>query len=1430
MLIRRSRALSAVTALAVLFSLLASAFASAPRAYASETPAAAEEATPLYQGLKADYFTVGSPPGYAFGEQKGVGLVQTLDINNLEPTFKFLTGLENRVGVRWTGYIEPEFTEEYTFSIIGDNGFRLWIDNTLVIDHWIGDWDKEQIGTPIALTAGHKHAIKLELFEDNGGSNVHLRWQSASVTKEAVPASAFYMPEGFQPGGVIKEDGLTAEIYLDAPLSPESVSGELLNHLTLRIPTGNLQAASAELKEGDAQTVVVLFQNPVYGKDMGTVKAVYDGAGGLESQDGAAVAAFDKPVLNLSTYQIMTSWADDVDPDNVLPEYPRPQLERDAWLNLNGEWEFQAARDGEALPTGQTLKEKILVPFATEAKLSGINRVEDLMWYKRDFTIPSEWDGQRVKLNFGAVDYLATVYVNGENVGAHKGGYTSFSFDITDYLVAGENELIVHVLDETDMGEDQAVGKQTVKKLGGIWYTSVSGIWQTVWLEPVADAHIEKLDIVTDIHEETLKLTVPVTGAQAEAYTIEAVVSAGSETVGSATGQPGAELQVAIPDARLWSPDDPFLYDLKVYLKNGEQTVDEVTSYFGMREIKIGKVDGITRPMLNGEFVFQMGPLDQGFWPDGIYTAPTDEALKFDIEAVKRVNMNTIRKHIKVEPARWYYWADKLGVLVWQDMPSLEDRQYNRGSDISEETKTQWQKEYKEMVDQLRSVTSIIVWTVFNEGWGQYDQGGQKTREATAYVESLDSTRLVNSTSGWWDAGAGDLIDMHSYPAPNSPAPSDTRAAVLGEYGGLGLHVPGHEWSPLVFSYQLMNSKEQLTSTYINYIERVKEMKANGLSAAIYTQITDVEYEINGLLSYDRKVEKIDFDRIAKAHRELIGGVTKEDLLEELARAEALASGAIAGDGAGEYAQAVMEEFRGAIEAAAAVAEDVGATKDQIQAAIASLSAGREQFFGSVNDPIPAGSSVDGFDAEQLDPAWTVLRPNNAKWSLTRKPGFLSLETSSGDIFQEINNLPNIFLKDAPEGDFVITAKVTAPVRRNYQQAGLLLWQNEDNFFRIGHVWDTTGSTGKSLETAYESNRVYRKAANMTPHPGYDTSYLQIRKIGNTASSYYWDGTEWKPAADQVTIDLSDLKIGFYGMSTGDNVHIQADFDYFSVGPIALEPPQEPSVTLSGPEQAATGESFDVMVGSADIADEKFDTLYAQILTVNFDPTKLALSSAASVKEGFGVLEQKVLEPGKIRIVAAGQGSGIEANVEWLKLSFMTLEANEAAGSVIRVSETEAANAAGEELQLRDAEHTIHIRVQTDVSALLEAIASAEAIYNAAVVGTLPGQYPAAAKAAFGAAIAEAKATAVDADVTEAEITEAINKLNAAVATFQASVLSGDINNDSRITVGDLGILAAAYGKSSSDPNWPQYRKADLNKDGKVDIEDIAMMARWILI
>jgi Beta-galactosidase/beta-glucuronidase len=1483
----------------MLLGIITSAFSYAPRVSAADSAAAS--ATPEYHGLKADYYTVGGPPNYTFGTFKGTGMDEDLDISSLESAFSLFTGVSDRVGVRWTGFIQPEFSEDYTFYITGDNGFRLWINDQLTIDHWVGDWDKEQTSQPVALEAGKKYSIKLELFEDNGGSNVHLSWSSPSVEKGAIPAEAFSLPDGYQPAGYVLEDGLHAELRFDEPLTMLE-EGNLAAHLTFKIASGTIPIASAALKEGDARVVDVQFENPVASMDISVVKAIYDGLGGLATAGGTVIAAFDKAVVNGSKYQIMTPWADDVESDNVLPEYPRPQLARDEWLNLNGEWQFQAAKKNDSLPTGQQLKEKILVPFAAEAKLSGINRVEDLMWYKRDFNLPDSWDGRHVKLNFGAVDYEATVYVNGHEVGSHKGGYNAFSFDITEYLVPGDNELIVHVLDETDNGADQAVGKQTVKKLGGIWYTSVSGIWQTVWLEPVNEAHIEKLDMTTDIHNNELQLNVAGSGINGE--TVEAVVSSDGQVVGTAAGTVGSEIIVPVPNARLWSPDDPFLYDLKVYLKDGPDKVDEVSSYFGMREIKLGKVDGVTRPLLNDNFVFQMGTLDQGFWPDGIYTAPTDEALKSDIEAVKRVGMNTIRKHIKVEPARWYYWADKLGVLVWQDMPSLEDRQGNKGSDITQATKDEWLKEYKEMVDQLRSVTSIIVWTVFNEGWGQFDAGGQQTKDATNYVKSLDATRLINNASGWWDSGAGDLIDMHSYPSPGSPAPTDTRAAVLGEYGGLGLHVPGHEWSPLVFSYQLMSSKEQLTNNYISYISKLKELKLGGLSAAIYTQLTDVEYEINGLLTYDRKVEKLDFNRVAAAHRELIGTTSNEDLLGEIAKSENLINGTVVGDGAGQYKSDVAEAFQTAIDEAKAIAENTNTTSAVLTTTLLGLQSARSTFFSSVNDPIPAGSTVDAFDGPELNSAWTVFKPDNSKWSLTSKPGFLSLETSKGDTYETGNSLPNIFLQDAPAGDFVITTKVNAAVRKNYQQAGVFLWQDEDHYLRLGHVWDTTGSTGKSLETAYEYNASYVKAKNMATHPGYDTSYLQIRKVGNVVSTYYWDGTAWKPAADPVTVNLTNLKVGLYGASTGDGISVQADFDYFSVGAVssidksalqaaitaadeelagaqagtapgqypqaaidsfaeaitsakaveendaaeqaeidaAVEALQaasaafadamisdQPTATLAGAATVKAGQSFELTVGTANVTEEKFDSLYAVMLTVNFDPSEVSLDDAISLNDSFGVLEKQVIEPGKVRIIAAGQGSGINANSQWLKLSFTAAVTGNLTNAQISISGVEAANAEGEEIQLLEAAHTVVIRSQADYSELELAIEAAEAVYDSAVTGTLPGQYPAAAKAKLGAAIEHAKLLAAGSDLGQEEINAAITELNAAVTAFKASVLKGDINNDSKISIGDLGILAAAYGKSSEDSDWAKYKQSDLNGDGIIDIEDIAMLARWIL-
>ena len=422
---------------------------------------------------------------------------------------------------------------------------------------------------------------------------------------------------------------------------------------------------------------------------------------------------------------------------------------------------------------------------------------------------------------------------------------TTSVFDITDALKAsGQQEIVVEVFDPTDAGS-QPRGKQVLHP-GGIMYTPTSGIWQTVWLEPVAQTHIASLLLVPDVDAGCLRLTVGGTG------TVEAVATYDGKQVAQVNGKAGAELKLDIRHPKLWSPDAPHLYDLRVTLKSDGQIVDEVTSYFGMRTIALGKDEnGVTRLMLNGKFVFQVGPLDQGFWPDGIYTAPTDEALRWDVEMMKKLGFNCARKHVKVEPDRWYYWCDKLGLLVWQDMPA--------GDNKTAEAKTQFEVELRRLIEGRRNHPAIILWVVFNEGWGQYD-----TERLTRWVKEMDPGRLVNNASGWTDRNCGDVIDMHNYPGPGSPKPEAKRAAVLGEFGGLGLSVDGHTWSKQTWGYKGTQGIEDLTRNYEKLLAKAWVLKDKaGLCACIYTQLTDVETECNGLLTYDRKVNKVIPERAA---------------------------------------------------------------------------------------------------------------------------------------------------------------------------------------------------------------------------------------------------------------------------------------------------------------------------------------------------------------------------------------------------------------------------------------------------------------------------------------------------------------------------------------------------------------------------------------
>jgi len=549
---------------------------------------------------------------------------------------------------------------------------------------------------------------------------------------------------------------------------------------------------------------------------------------------------------------MMTRWAGKVSPDNALPEYPRPQMVRAKWMNLNGLWQFAHAKRGEQPPLGRPLSRRILVPFPVESALSGVMEPAERVWYRRTFTLPADWQGGRVLLHFGAVDWETTVWINGTSMGTHRGGYDGFTFDVTDALKDdGEQEVVVGVFDPTDAGT-QAQGKQ-LRTPRGIWYTPTTGIWQTVWLEPVPAAHIQKLRLTPDVDHNRLRLVVLGGGTDGR-QRVRAVALKDGREVARVSGPVGSELHFDLDQPRLWSPDHPFLYDLRVELQAGGKTLDRVESYFGMRKIEVRPGKTAARMLLNNREVFQIGPLDQGFWPDGLYTAPTDEALRYDIEVTRKLGFNMTRKHVKVEPARWYYWCDRLGLLVWQDMPSARHRQKD---------KPQFEAELRRMVEGRGNHPSIIMWVVFNEGWGQYD-----TERLTRWVKQLDPQRLVSNASGWHDRRVGDVLDMHRYPGPAANVPESRRANVLGEFGGLGLPIRGHVWPRKTWSYQGVGSGDQLTLAYMGLLREVYVLrKSQTLQAAVYTQLTDVEREANGLMTYDRAVVKVDPRRVAAANR-----------------------------------------------------------------------------------------------------------------------------------------------------------------------------------------------------------------------------------------------------------------------------------------------------------------------------------------------------------------------------------------------------------------------------------------------------------------------------------------------------------------------------------------------------------------------------------
>ena len=576
---------------------------------------------------------------------------------------------------------------------------------------------------------------------------------------------------------------------------------------------------------------------------------------------------------------LMTKWGKQISPDKTpWKEYPRPQLVRKEWQNLNGLWDYKITDKGNK--PGIPWDGKILVPFSIESALSGVGKhptEKQELWYRRDIDA-SAWKGQRVILHFGAVDWETTVYVNGKDVGTHKGGFDPFSFDITDALNDGKGLLIVKVWDPTDTGS-QPLGKQ-IRNPHGIWYTPVSGIWQTVWMEPVdRQAYIKGVRFKTDFEKKTVECIFDIGGDTKNVF-VNAYI--GKKPENSFRYSTGGSVIIHLKDPKYWTPETPQLQEVNVELAWVEfdqlRAFDPATSYFAFRKVSFGPdADGHLRLLLNDKPLFQVGPLDQGWWPDGLLTPPSEEAMRYDLEVLKKIGMNMVRKHIKVEPARYYYDCDRMGLLVWQDMPSAINRtkkhfippggKTDADDQFTDAEKKQFRTELKAMIDHLKFFPSIYCWVPFNEGWGQHD-----TNAILKWTKEYDPTRLVNGPSGWEDRGTGDMKDAHIYPGPGMFPTMKDRVSVLGEFGGLGLPVKGHLWKDQGnWGYRTYKTTDELRTNYHSLMRRLHPLIGKGLAAAVYTQTTDVEIEVNGFLTYDREVMKLDIDETAKWHKALFG-------------------------------------------------------------------------------------------------------------------------------------------------------------------------------------------------------------------------------------------------------------------------------------------------------------------------------------------------------------------------------------------------------------------------------------------------------------------------------------------------------------------------------------------------------------------------------
>lgn len=579
--------------------------------------------------------------------------------------------------------------------------------------------------------------------------------------------------------------------------------------------------------------------------------------------------------------RIRTRFAANVDASRVLPEYPRPQLVREGWMNLNGLYDYSITPRGAQQP--DSFDGQILVPFCIESALSGVERAlqpDELLWYHRTFELSEAFYGKKVILHFGAVDWQCKVWVNDQLVGTHTGGYCPFSFDITDCINAHNNDLVVCVYDPTDAGWQQR-GKQ-VLKTHGFWYTATSGIWQTVWLEAVDQCYIREAKAVPDIDRGLFTLHTKLFCD--ESYQLKIRVFDGEEEIISREIAPCEEIE--LPDAKLWSPESPFLYDIELTLYTKGELRDTVRTYVGMRKCSVGRDgQGIPRLMLNNKPYFQRGLLDQGYWCESLLTPPTDEAMIYDIQVAKRLGFNMLRKHIKVEPARWYYHCDKLGMLVWQDMISggayigdwtagvlpnlgikLKDNDYKRFSRGEQQARDDYRRELFEMIDALEVFPSIYCWVPFNEGWGQFD-----AKEIGEAVKQRDPSRIIDHASGWYDQGGGDLNSMHKYILPVRLPKLDDRPFALTEFGGYSRIIEGHVWDRRkCFGYRMFADEAKLTQAYRRLLEKqVIPLIPKGLSATVYTQVSDVENEVNGMMTYDREIVKLNEDAVRELNEKM---------------------------------------------------------------------------------------------------------------------------------------------------------------------------------------------------------------------------------------------------------------------------------------------------------------------------------------------------------------------------------------------------------------------------------------------------------------------------------------------------------------------------------------------------------------------------------